>query len=149
MNSATRLNIVQSSVRVPRTKDVALTAVDSWSSGIPIDEETARDGAIRFSRAYLDQYWRNRITLSEQIYLHDETPHPVPAFEIESEGDEPAADRFPEFRPHLTEVRLPQGGGRHEDVGRQRPGACARPRPHLRATRHGQLDESFRCDQWS
>nr|ADC96651.1 hypothetical protein [Streptomyces sp. SN-1061M] len=125
LNWATWLNIVQSGVRVPLTEDAALTAVGSASDGIPIEEAAARDGAIRFSRANLDQYWRNRIGLSEQIYLLPETPHPVSDFEIEwmslgparllatvltgrivskSEGGELAADRFPEFRPHLTAV---------------------------------------------
>ena len=125
MNWATWLNIVQSGVRVPLAEAGAMTAVDPRSAGMPIEEETARDGAIRFSRANLDQYWRNRITLSEQIYLHNEAAHPVSTFEVEwmslgparllatvltgrivskSEGGELAADRFPEFRPHLTQV---------------------------------------------
>lgn len=83
MNWATWLNIVQSGVRVPLAEDGAMTAVDPRSAGMPIEEETARDGAIRFSRANLDQYWRNRITLSEQIYLHNEAAHPVSTFEVE------------------------------------------------------------------
>ncbi len=83
LNWATWLNIVQSGVRVPLTEDGALTEVDARSGGTPIEEESARAGAIRFSRANLDEYWRNRITLSEQIYLHNETPHPVSAFEVE------------------------------------------------------------------
>ncbi|MFI5771584.1 nucleotidyltransferase domain-containing protein [Streptomyces sp. NPDC051658] len=125
MNWATWLNIVQSGVRVPLAEDGAMTAVDPRSAGMPIEEETARDGAIRFSRVNLDQYWRNRITLSEQIYLHNEAAHPVSTFEVEwmslgparllatvltgrivskSEGGELAADRSPEFRPHLAQV---------------------------------------------
>ncbi|MFD0343235.1 nucleotidyltransferase domain-containing protein [Streptomyces sp. NPDC127117] len=125
MNWATWLNIVQSGVRVPLAEDGAMTAVAPGNAGLPIEEETARDGAISFSRTNLDQYWRNRITLSEQIYLNNETAHPVSTFEVEwmslgparllatvltgrivskSEGGELAADRSPEFRPHLTRV---------------------------------------------
>lgn len=73
----------------------------------------------------IDQYWRNRIILSEQIYLNDEAAHPVSTFEVEwmslgparllatvltgrivskSEGGEPASGRSPEFRRHLTQV---------------------------------------------
>ncbi|MFD7495460.1 aminoglycoside adenylyltransferase domain-containing protein [Streptomyces sp. NPDC059832] len=125
MNWATWLDIVQSGVRVPLAEDGAMTAVDPRSAGMPIEEAAARDGAVRFSRANLDQYWRNRITLSEQIHLHDEAAHPVSTFEVEwmslgparllatvltgrivskSEGGELAADRSPEFRPHLTQV---------------------------------------------
>ncbi|MEV5200109.1 nucleotidyltransferase domain-containing protein [Streptomyces sp. NPDC053720] len=125
MNWATWLNIVQSGVRVPLAEDGAVTAVDPRSAGLPIEEETACDGAIRFSRANLDKYWRNRITLSEQICLNNEAAHPVSAFEVEwmslgparllatvltgrivskSEGGQLASDRSPEFRQHLTQV---------------------------------------------
>jgi hypothetical protein len=125
MNWATWLNIVQSGVRVPLAEGGEMTLVDPGGAGVPIEEETARDGAIRFSRANLDQYWRNRITLSEQIYLNEEAAHSVSAFEVEwmslgparllatvltgrivskSEGGELAADRSPEFRQHLTQV---------------------------------------------
>lgn len=125
MNWATWLNIVQSGVRVPLAEDGALTVVDQRSTRIQIEEEAARDGAIRFSRANLDQYWRNRIILSEHIYLNGEVAHPVSTFEVEwmslgparllatvltgrvvskSEGGELASDRSPEFRRHLTQV---------------------------------------------
>ncbi|MEL5954345.1 hypothetical protein AADR41_06115 [Streptomyces sp. CLV115] len=125
MNWATWLNIVQSGVRVPVAGDGAMAEVDPRSPGMPIEEATARDGAIGFSRANLDQYWRNRITLSEQIYLSSEAAHPVSHFEVEwmslgparllatvltgrvvskSEGGQLAADRSPQFRQHLTRV---------------------------------------------
>jgi hypothetical protein len=125
MNWATWLNIVQCGVRVPLAEGGAMTVVDPRNAGMPIEEEAAREGAVRFSRANLDQYWRNRINLSEQIYLAEGATHPVSAFEVEwmslgparllatvltgrivskSEGGELAADRSPEFRPHLTRV---------------------------------------------
>lgn len=131
LNWATWLNIVQSGVLVPPAEDGAMTVVDPSDGGIPVEEEAAREGAIRFSCANLDRYWRNRITLSEQIYLGSETTHPVSAFEVEwmslgparllatvltgrivskSEGGELAADRFPEFRPHLTQVLASRRG---------------------------------------
>lgn len=151
MNWATWLNIVQSGVRVPIAEGGALTVVDRRSTGTQIEEEAARDGAIRFSRANLDQYWRNRIVLSEQIYLNDEAAHPVSTFEVEwmslgptrllatvltgrivskSEGGELASGRSPEFRRHLTQVLDARRGVRHhEDVEPRGPGAFARPRP--------------------
>ncbi|MFB6815225.1 nucleotidyltransferase domain-containing protein [Streptomyces sp. NPDC056347] len=125
MNWPTWLNIVQCGVRVPLAGDGAMAAVEPGSAGFPIETETAREGAIRFSRANLDQYWRNRIGLSERIHLADGATRPVSAFEVEwmslgparllatvrtgrivskSEGGELAADESPEFRPHLTRV---------------------------------------------
>ncbi|MFF2010016.1 nucleotidyltransferase domain-containing protein [Streptomyces sp. NPDC058195] len=125
MNWPTWLNIVQCGVRVPLAEDGAMAVVEPGSAGFPIEEETAREGAIRFSRANLGQYWSNRIRLSEQIYLADGATHPVSAFEVEwmslgparllatvrtgrivskSEGGELAAAQWPDFRPHLTRV---------------------------------------------
>lgn len=125
MNWATWLNIVQSGVRVPLAADGVMAVVDPRNAGVPIEGEVARDGAVGFSRANLDQYWRNRITLSEQIHLADGATHPVSAFEVEwmslgparllatvltgrivskSEGGELAADRYPEFGGHLSRV---------------------------------------------
>ncbi|MEV7007468.1 nucleotidyltransferase domain-containing protein [Streptosporangium sp. NPDC051022] len=125
LNWVTWLNIVQSGVSVPLTEDGVMTAVDPENSGIPIRGEILREGAVGFSRTNLDEYWRNRVNLSEQIYLQNRTDQPVPAFEIEwmslgparllatvltgrivskSEGGELAAGRFPEFGPHLERV---------------------------------------------
>nr|BAM98986.1 putative DNA polymerase beta domain protein region [Streptosporangium amethystogenes] len=125
LNWVTWLNITQSGVNVPLTADGVMTTVDPQDGRIPIPEGTLREGAVRFSRANLDEYWRNRANLSEQMYPRHRTDQPVPTFEIEwmslgparllatvltgrivskSEGGELAADRFPEFGSHLERV---------------------------------------------
>ncbi|MGW2846697.1 nucleotidyltransferase domain-containing protein [Streptomyces sp. NPDC001274] len=125
MNWPTWLNIVQCGVRVPLAGDGALSAVAAGSAGFPIEEGAARDGAVGFSRANLDQYWRGRADLSERFHLAEGATRPVSAFEVEwmslgparllatvrtgrivskSEGGELAAELFAEFRPHLARV---------------------------------------------
>lgn len=124
LNWVTWLNILQSGVRIgPGIEDVE--RVRPENSGISIPEADVRDGAVAYSATNLDEYWGNRITLSERMYMATSADDPIPQFEIEwmslgparllatvltgrvvskSDGGRFAADRFPGFTAHMKRV---------------------------------------------
>lgn len=79
LNWATWLNILQSGVRInPGAAGAA--RVQPEDSGISIPADEVRNAAVAFSTANLNEYWRNRISLSDRIHLAPDTDRPIAGF---------------------------------------------------------------------